>query len=262
MNKTALITGASSGIGAEFARRFASLEYDLILVARRENLLQSLCKELSEKYKINAEYMVIELSSPQELKKVEDKIKSTENLEILVNNAGFGLANDFLKMEIDEAIKMVEVHNIAAARLTHTAISVMRKLNKGTIINVSSSASFIITPSDPLYSATKVFLNTFSESLSIALRGTGVKIQSLCPGFTLTDFHERLGYDKNDPFFKKFYSSKFVVDCSLKDLKKNKVLSIPGFKYKLLQLVPMIPKKILYSLVAKGHRRFSKKSGE
>jgi uncharacterized protein len=255
MTKTALITGASSGIGAEFAKRFAAQGFDLILIGRRKNLLEALCKKLNETYKINAEFMLIELSNPDELKKVEEKIKNTENLEILVNNAGFGLAKSYLESEIDDAIKMIEVHNIASVRLIHSALPNMIKNKKGTIINVSSSASFIITPTDPLYSATKVFLNTFSESLNVSLIGTGVKVQSLCPGFTKTDFHEKLGYDKNDPFFKKFYSSEFVVECSLKDLKKNKVLSIPGFKYKLLRFVPLLPKWLLYKIAAKGHRR-------
>ena len=118
------------------------------------------------------------------------------------------------------------------------------------IINVSSIASFLISPSNEMYCASKAFLTSFSESLSLSLKRHNIKVQVLCPGFTLTDFHAKLGYDANDPIFKKFMSSDKVVDISLKYLKKDKVICIPGVLYKFVRIViNFIPRRIFYKFV-------------
>ncbi|HUU78432.1 MAG TPA: SDR family oxidoreductase [candidate division Zixibacteria bacterium] len=243
----AVITGASSGIGAAYARRFAKDGYDLILVARREELLVKLCEELSREQGIIAEYMIVDLAKEDELKIVEEKIKDTDNLEILVNNAGFGGEKRvFYEIPIQNHINMVQVHNIAPLKLIHAVIPDMIKRGKGSIINVSSIASLAPSPII-MYSTTKNFLNYLSESLDFLLRRKGIKIQVLCPGFTLTDFHKRLGYEPDDPIYRrKFMIAEKVVEASLKSLKKGAIYCIPGFRNKLLVFfIRILPKRIL-----------------
>ncbi len=249
----ALITGASSGIGAAFARRFANDGYDLILIGRRENLLEELCKELTEENGINADYMLIDLGKENELKLAEARIRNSPNLEILVNNAGFGgESRSFHKVAIENHVNMVQVHNIATLKLTHAIIPGLLAKGKGVIINVSSLASFTPSPS-AMYSATKVFLNYFSESLDFSLRDKGIKIQALCPGFTITDFHKKLGYGSDHPVYKrKFMTAEKVVGTSLKDLKKGKIYSIPGFRNKFLAFFARnLPRKLRITIYKK-----------
>ncbi|MBK5115063.1 MAG: SDR family NAD(P)-dependent oxidoreductase [Candidatus Heimdallarchaeota archaeon] len=243
----ALITGASSGIGAAFARRLADDGFDLILIARREELLVKLCKELEDTKGINAEYMLINLEKENELAIVEERIKNTPNLEILINNAGFGGGNGaFYKIPIEDHINMVKVHTIAPIKLAHAVIPNMLKNGKGVIINVSSIGSFSPSPG-VMYSTTKISLNYLSESLDLLLRKKGIKIQALCPGFTITDFHKKMGYESGHPVYRrKFMTAEKVVEISLKALKKGKVYCIPGFRNKLLAFfMRKLPKRIL-----------------
>lgn len=248
----AVITGASSGIGAAYARKLAKEGYDLILIARREELLVNLCEEFRDDG-INAEYMIIDLAKEEELKLAEELIKNTDNLEILVNNAGFGgKRRVFYEIPIMDHINMLQVHNIAPLKLIYAVIPGMLKRGKGTIINVSSIASLSPSPII-MYSTTKNFLNYLSESLDILLRKKGIKIQVLCPGFTSTDFHKRLGYESDDSIYRrKFMTAKKVVDISLKALKKGKIYCIPGFRNKLLAFfLRLLPKRILIFIYRK-----------
>lgn len=241
-----VITGASSGIGAAYARRFAKEGYDLILIARREELLVKLCEELRNQG-INTEYMIIDLAKEEELMIVEELIKNIDNLEILVNNAGFGgKKRIFYEIPIVDHINMLQVHNIAPLKLIYAVIPGMLKRGKGSIINVSSIASLSPSPII-MYSTTKNFLNYLSESLDILLRKKGIKIQVLCPGFTITDFHKRLGYESDDPIYRrKFMTAEKVVEASLRTLKKRKIYCIPGFRNKLLSFfLRILPKCIL-----------------
>ena len=257
----ALITGASSGIGAAFARRFANDGYDLILIGRRENLLEKLCKELAEEKGINADYMLIDLGNENELQLAEARIKNNPDLEILVNNAGVGGERGaFHKVAIESHVNMVQVHNIATLKLTHAVIPGLLAKGKGAIINVSSLASFLPSLS-VMYSATKVFLNYFSESLDFSLRDKGIKIQALCPGFTITDFHKKMGYGTDHPVYKrKFMTAEKVVEASLKALKRGKVYCVPGFRNKFLVfLARNLPRKLRITIYKK---MFSKRKKE
>jgi len=254
----AMITGASSGIGAEFARRLAEKGYDLILVARREALLRELCNELKNLYNINAEYIVAELTDPDDVNGIEERLNECENLQILINNAGFGIRGAFHEVGLDMQTGMLKVHCLVPLRLTHIALNKMLKRNKGSIINVSSTAAFLISPGSVIYCATKRFINSFTELLYIFLYNTNIKVQALCPGFTLTDFHTKLGIDPR-VMNVHWMSSKDVVKNSLKCLEKGKVICIPGFRNKLMCLVvKIIPRRILYRIIIKHSRRREK----
>jgi len=251
MNRNlALITGASSGIGKSFAYKFASLGYDLLLIGRREYLLKEICNDISKKYSVNAEYMILELSNDNDVNRLLSRMEQMNNLEILINNAGFGLDNDFINSTLDKNIEMIKVHDILPVKLIYSAIPLLKDKVNPAIINVSSIASFLISPGNEMYCASKAFLTSFSESLSLSLKKHNIKVQVLCPGFTLTDFHAKLGYDANDPILKKFMSSDKVVEISLKYLKKGRVICIPGLLYKLVKIfINLIPREIFYKLV-------------
>jgi short-subunit dehydrogenase len=260
----ALITGASSGIGAEFARKFASLGYDLILTGRRERLLEGLCVELEEKHRILAGYVIGDLSNDGHVKELVDLISRTRNLQLLVNNAGYTRLEFFHEDDIDAQVDMIKVHDVAAVRLTHAAIPILAKqgfrkstsassrsgaLDYPAIINVSSIAAFQIGARNLMYDATKGFLLNFSESLHLILRNTGIRVQALCPGFTKTDFHAKLGMHEDHPIFHehRFMSAAKVVDASLKCLKRGKVICIPGWRNRLITFVTRFaPRRLLY----------------
>jgi short-subunit dehydrogenase len=252
----AFITGASSGIGAAFARRLARDGHHLILHGRRKELLVGLCGELRREFGVRTEYLLAELSDPAELRSVEEQLRGIEDLEMLVNNAGYASVRRFREEDIDGQEDIIRVHVIATVRLTHAALPGMLRRGKGSIINVSSVAAFMISPNSTTYCATKLYLNSFTESMHLELRGTGVRVQVLCPGFTISDFHKKLGYDTSGTFFRSFMSAEKVVDTSLRALKRGKVVCIPGLKYKIAAFVPrIIPRSLMYFLaIAYGRR--------
>ncbi len=250
--KLALITGSSSGIGKAFATKLASQGYNLILVARREKLLKELCTTLEKQYRIKAEYMPIELSDMNNLKKLENKIKQAKP-EILINNAGYNRLSYFHEDSLEEQEKILRTHVTATIKLTHAAIPGMLARKKGIIINTSSISAYYLGPNTLMYSATKAFLHSFSQSLYLELLGTGIQVQSLLPGFTATDFHKKLGNPNSKPRFMGLMTPEQVVESSLACLKKGKPVCIPGFKNKLLVLgFRFMPRKLLYKFVMKG----------
>jgi short-subunit dehydrogenase len=255
MRKTACITGATSGIGAAFAKRLAKQGYDLIITGRRKEKIESLSRALSEENKINVEVIVAELSDDKKLDLLADKIKRVTNLEMLVNNAGFAKENFFHEEDFSTHEIMLKVHNLALMRLCHAALPNMVSQGRGKIINVSSLLAFIPSPNNAMYSASKAFVKLLTESLYLELRGTGVQVQALCPGFTRTDFHERMGFDKTT-FYKdrglmKAMTPEEVVDISLQYLDKNKVICVPGGNNKLSRfLLKVLPQALIYKIAS------------
>ncbi len=252
----ACITGATSGIGEAFARRFASEGYNLVITGRRDDKIQTLAKEISDKYRIKVDVEIAELSDSATLQTLADKLGEMKNLEILVNNAGFSVKEFFHSENFSTQEKMLKVHCLATMKLTHAVLSNMIANGKGTIINVSSLSAFSPFPTNAVYAATKRFVLMFSESLHLELKGTGVKVQALCPGMTRTDFHERMGYDRKKVYKRKglmkAMSAEEVVDISLKCLKKDKVVCIPGFHNKFITvLLKTLPRSVTYKIALK-----------
>ena len=255
--QVAFITGASSGIGAAYARRLAVDGYDLIIHGRREQLLNKLADEITTESRergcpVTVEVITAELADPEQLAKLEKRIKETPDLAMLINNAGYNLPRSFHNSTVEENEAILRVHLTATVRLTHAALPILLKQPRGAIINVSSVAAFLVSRKNAMYCATKAFLNTFTESLHVELRKTNVRFQTLCPGFTLSDFHTKLGYATNDPRFAGFMSAEKVVEISLRDLAKGRVVSVPGLQYKLAAvLAPILPRRLLYWLASK-----------
>ena len=194
--KTACITGATSGIGAAFAKRFAEQGYDLIITGRRKEKIESLSNALSTENEIDVEVVILELSDDIEIALFAKKIGEMRNIEILVNNAGFAKENLFHKEIFSTYEAMLKVHNLATIQLCHAVLPNMVSNKKGIIINVSSLGAFLPLPINAVYAASKSFVKIFTESIYLELQGTGVKVQALCPGMTRTDFHEKMGFKK------------------------------------------------------------------
>ncbi len=243
----ALVTGASSGIGAAFARHLAGEGYDLILHGRREDALRRLGDELAAVHGVSSQVVLAELSDPEGVARLETRIAATPALSMLVNNAGYTTVLDFEQEDRDEQERLVRVHVVAPLRLMHAAIPVMRARGGGSIINVSSVAGFLVGPGSATYCATKACLTNLTETLHIELRGSGIRLQALCPGFTVTDFHRRAGFDTGGEFFRGFMNVDDVVGISLKDLKRGKVVSVPGARYRVVAVLSRwVPRWLMY----------------
>ena len=228
---TALVTGASAGLGATFARKLANRGYDLILVARRADRMEALAAELPVKCSIIA----ADLTTEAGLKAAEEAIRACFSLELLVNNAGFGTTGRFWETEFTAQENMYRLHVLATMRLTRAALEGMTARAKGAVINVSSVAAFGNSQGNVSYCSTKAWMNSFSEGLEIELRGieSPVHVQALCPGFTITEFHETLGIDRRLIPGWLWMTADAVVETSLKALEKhNKVIVVPGLQYK------------------------------
>ncbi len=261
----ALITGASAGIGAMFARKLAERGCDLILVARRKEKLEQLADEIRGEPGATVTVLPADLTSPADLARVYEHIKKTPNLEYLVNNAGFGLLPKFSESEIESQNAMAQLHVMATLNLTHAALPKMVERNRGFIVNVASVAAFFQSPSNVVYCSTKRWLVSFSDGLDVELTGTNVVVQALCPGFTYSEFHDVMKVDRRSVPENMWLSAEYVVDKSLKALgdgtgKRNrKYLCIPSWKYKLVVLSSKIlPRFLRNYLGAARHRRMQK----
>ncbi|MCX6428023.1 MAG: SDR family NAD(P)-dependent oxidoreductase [Actinobacteria bacterium] len=189
MSKVALITGASAGIGAGFADLLASENYDLILVARDEERLTQSAAILTSKFGITCEVLRADLTVSADLRKVEARLLDQENpVDVLINNAGFGIKSSFTTSNIKDEQQLLDVLVTAPMRLMHAVLPVMKSRNSGIVINVSSVAGWI---AGGTYSAAKSYLTVLSESIHTELSNTEVTVMALCPGFTRTEFHER-----------------------------------------------------------------------
>lgn len=251
---TALVTGASSGIGEAFARRLARDGYDVVLVARRAGLLEKLAGELRGRYGVSASFEVADLSNAEDVAGLERLIAGFEDLAFLVNNAGYAAGNRFAEEEIESQVDMVTVHDVATMRLVHAALPGMIDRGRGYIVNVSSVAG-LIAWGHVTYCASKAFLVAFSEALSVELMKTGVRVQVLCPGFTRTGFHEAWGVDvSRTPGFA-WMSADEVVEKSLVALNRGKVVYVPGAVNRVYcALRRAIPRDAVFWLMALAKR--------
>jgi short-subunit dehydrogenase len=237
--RTALITGASAGMGAEFARQLAAAGTNLIVVARRLDRLTELARGLQAEHPVTVEILQADLSTSDGIERVERRITGDASLDLLVNNAGFSGGRSFVKRDASAHMDMIQVHVAATVRLTRAALPGMISRGLGAIINVASVAAWSAF-SGPLYSGTKAFLVMFSENLKSELRGTGVRVQALCPGMTHTEFHEVAGIDEAivpKPFW---MTAEKVVRISLRRLGRGTVC-VPGWKNKAVAFLMRCP---------------------
>jgi len=246
-----LITGASGGIGEAFARRLAAEGHNLLLVARSEERLHALCDELVREHKIDAFYLALDLTAAGSLDRI---VEETENrgyeIDWLINNAGFGSMGDFAKLDFNTELEMIDLNISALVALTHAFLGPMRERRQGTIINVSSSASFQPIPFMSTYAATKAFVTSFSEAIAEENRPFGILVSALCPGPTKTNFFAASRID--DPFLLKgMQTADEVVDIALRGVAAGKTRVISGWaNYVSALLGTVVPDSLITRVVA------------
>lgn len=249
---TALITGASAGLGAEFARQLARRRADLVLVARSADALDELAAELRSEHGVAVEVVAADLATDDGVERVASRLRDAgDPVDLLINNAGFGLPLQFADNDVDDEIRHLRVHVEASMRLMHAALQVMRGRG-GRIINVASVAGFI---SRSTYSACKAWLIGFSRWANAEYASDGVSVTAVCPGFTHTSFHERMGLAPGDegvpPIM--WLDARDVVREGLRDAARGRAVSVPSLRYKaLVALTRVLPSSVTARVARRG----------
>ncbi len=258
----AVITGASSGIGMAFARKLAA-SHNLLLVARRKDRLNELAAQITKDTGAVVTVLPADLANEEDLGIVADRIAAENNLDLLVNNAGFGTLGLFWEASITGQEQMHRLHVMATMRLTHVALGKMVRSNSGGIVNVASVSAFFRVSGNASYAATKNWMTSFTEGLYLELKSahSAVKVQALCPGFTYSEFHDVMHVDRESLAPSSFWlRAEHVVDESLRALRRGKLFVIPGWRYKaIVSLISKLPTPLRLSLEKVGARK--RKSG-
>jgi uncharacterized protein len=233
----ALVTGASAGIGKEFCSQLAAAGYDLLVAARDAARLEALRRDLEEKHAVSVDVFPADLSLDDDVTRLVGLVAASPRLEVLVNNAGFGTLGTLANASPSQQEAMLRLHVLAPMRLSQAAVPVLLSNGRGGIVNVSSVASFLFSAGNVNYCATKAYLTNFSEGLGAELRGTGVRVQALCPGFTRSEFHGRMEVDVSALPGWMWLSASQVVRASLRNLRRaGPVVCVPTLRYKLMVL--------------------------
>lgn len=248
---TALVTGGTAGIGLEFARQIAGRGSDLVLVARDAARLEEVAAQLRSSYGVDVEVLVADLLDPAALARVEARLADRDRpVDLLVNNAGFGLKGRFLDNTVEQEVQMLHVLVTAVLRLSHAALGPMAERGRGGVINVSSVAAFLPRGT---YAAAKAWVNSFSTWAAAEYRPTGVTVTAVCPGFTKTEFHQRMGVQRGSGFL--WLEPEAVVRTALKDHDAGRALSIPGRQYRVITaLTKVVPRRAFLAYQSIGRR--------
>ncbi len=251
---TTLITGASSGIGEVFARKLAARGRNVLLVARSEDKLITLCNELGRSNSIRAQYVALDLSKPDAAERLfEEAEKRSLNIDLLINNAGFGSMGEFSKLDLARELNMIDLNIKSLVELTYKFLTPMRERKQGAIINVASTAAFQPVPFMATYAATKAFVLNFSEALWEENRPFGIKVMALCPGVTETNFFEAARGKK--PPARVAQSAEEVVETALNGLDRGKSHIISGWtNFFMTQSERLVPRSLVTRLAGRMMR--------
>ncbi|MFI6843927.1 SDR family oxidoreductase [Kitasatospora sp. NBC_00085] len=252
---TALITGATAGIGAAFVRRLARSGYQLVLVARDTERLERAAADLQAKYGVDAEVLTADLATDDGIAAVEARLADAGRpVDLLVNNAGFGNKGAFLTVPLQDELDMLKVHVEAILRLTTAALPGMRERGRGAIVNVASVAAFLPRGT---YGASKSWVVSFTQGVQRDLGGAGVRLMALCPGFTRTEFHQRAGMGTGNIPSWGWLSAERVVDEAMRDLARGRSVSVPGKRYKIaVAIARLLPSGKLGGVSSKAARTY------
>ncbi|WP_455360219.1 SDR family NAD(P)-dependent oxidoreductase [Streptomyces sp. SYSU K21746] len=250
---TVLITGASAGLGAAFTRRFAAKGCHLVLVARDKERLEGSAAALRAEFGVSVEVLVADLLDPAACRAVESRLGDADRpVDVLVNNAGFGLAAPFPYSPLEDEERMLDLLVRVPLRLTHAAIPGMRARRRGAVLNLSSIAGLLPTGT---YGAAKAWITAFSESLRVDLAPYGVRVLAVCPGFTRTEFQDRAGMDVSALPASAWLEADAVVTQALKDLQLGRPVSITGWRYKVYALAARhLPRTVVAGKMARTRR--------
>ncbi|WBB96970.1 MULTISPECIES: SDR family oxidoreductase [unclassified Solwaraspora] len=236
--RTALVTGATAGLGASFARRLAGDGYRLVLVARDRQRLTTLADDLADRHGVTVEVLDADLATDGGVTVVADRLRSVDApVDLLVNNAGIGLNRSFRRTDEADELRLLRLNVEAVLRLTHAVLPGMVQRRQGRVINVSSVAGFGPLAAGSTYSASKAWVTNFSESIDMSVRHLGVRVMALCPGYVRTEFHERAGIRTSGSPTWLWLRADDVVADGLRDLARGRAVSVPDWRYKTLATV-------------------------
>ena len=252
---TALITGATAGLGAAFARRLARDGHNLVLVARNAERLSDQATELHDKHGVEASVLVADLATEDGIAAVEERLDDrTHPVDLLVNNAGFGNKGGYLDVPVADELTMLKVHCEAVLRLTTAGARQMRERGRGGVVNVASVAAFLPRGT---YGASKAWVVQFTQGAALELADSGVRLMALCPGFVRTEFHERAGMGTDNIPGWMWLDADRVVDAALKDLARGRTLSVPDPRYKtLIGASKLVPRGLMGRVSSKSGRKY------
>lgn len=256
-NPVALITGATAGIGAEFARQLAAAGHDLVVVARDASRLNALATDLSDQHGVQVEVLPADLADAESRLAVERRLAESP-VDLLINNAGFGTNGSFTAVEVEHLQSQLDVNVTSVLRLTKAAVGGMVVRGSGAVINVASVAGFF-PATGAAYGASKAWVIAFSEGMSVSLAPHGVRVLVLCPGFTRTEFHARSGDDTSKIPGALWLDADRVVRECLADLAKGRTVSVPGKRWKAIvgvgRLIPSPVRRAVGGKIAAGRNR-------
>jgi short-subunit dehydrogenase len=241
----AVVTGGAGGLGKSFANQLAARGYHLLLVDRRPKELEQACEWIAARHGVTAEPCAVDLCNREQVEKLALRLQAEANVELLVNNAGFGTFDYFVDTDAKHLVGMVDVHVVAPTLFTRAVLPRMIERNRGAIVNVSSLSAWFQSTCNVQYGATKGYLASFSIALGQELRGTNVRVQALCPGLIRTEFHaaeSMKGFGlRCSPASHLWMSADEVVKCSLHRLGGKQVIVIPGLGYPILGRIAQMP---------------------
>lgn len=251
---TALVTGASAGLGLEFAWQLATARHDVVLVARDAERLERLAGQLRAAAGVRAEVLPADLSVRADVERVAERLRATERpVGLLVNNAGFGIGQPFVGGDLARHEQGLDVMVRAVMVLSHAATEQMVPRGRGAILNVSSVAALV---ANGTYSADKAWVRVFTEALAVELKGTGVTATALCPGFVHTEFHDRADLDRDALPQVAWLNAEQVVAAALADVRRGVVISTPSLRYSLVSGVArLLPRAAVRALSGERHLR-------
>ncbi|MGH3658406.1 MAG: SDR family NAD(P)-dependent oxidoreductase [Micromonosporaceae bacterium] len=263
---TALVTGATAGLGAAFADRLAAERHDLILVARDGNRLAETAATLRERYAVTVEVISADLATDEGCASVTARLSDPRRpVHLLVNNAGIGVNSSFAEADVTSEERVLDLHIRAVMRLTHAVLPQMLERGRGDVLNVASVAGFGPAQPGSTYSASKAWVINFSESVGAGLREYGVRVMALCPGYTRTEFHQRAGINIAPIPTRAWLRADDVVRDGLRDLRRGKLVSVPDVRYKLIvAAMRHLPHGLINRLTrdARGRLKRDPRSGE
>ena len=254
-DRYALVTGASSGIGYELAKLFAKDGKNLVIVARSQDRLEELRTEIDDEYETTVIVLPKDLADPNSPQEIFSELeKEAIKVDVLVNNAGFGVWGKFFETDLQEDLEMIQVNVTSLIHLTKLFLKGMLENKSGWILNVASLCAFTPVPLESVYCGTKANILHFSEAIANELKGTGVSVTCLCIGLAKTEFHKRARMESARAAKRKMMDATTVAQAGLDDLKKGRVISIPGLQYRVWPLlVRFAPRNLITRIMRSQH---------
>lgn len=251
--KLGLVTGASGGIGLEFAKQLAQAGYDLALVARSQGKLETIAVELREEYGISVQVVACDLARPAAARELQSRVPECD---VLINNAGFANNGKFAQMDEGHILEEIQLDVVTLTHLTRLYLPGMIDRQDGKILNIASTAGFLPGPNMAVYYASKAYVISFSEALAQEVRGTGVTVTVLCPGATATGFQERAKMESTPLFRLPTAKAADVAKAGIEGMMRGKAVVVPGITNKLVAITPRItPRRLLVAISGRAVER-------